>query len=554
MLAATLLAAGCSNPDEPAQPPPEDQQTPPDSADDAAAGERRSPDASDEEPDQSAEVDAVVATTTLWSGGEQVELEARVGPLVREGDLALLTMSMDVISPTGEVSIPTRVLGDLMSNPTQVRLVDPVQMVAAEPALRPDDNDRLQPMAVMAERLAHRATAEGDPLGWLGLYGAPADGTISVLMPEVGLISDVPVVDGPMAGVPSVSEFLEEYYDGASVDDVVTRAFPIESHRERYDLPVGTQVYQEQATVTVATDVLFDIDSADLSDGANAALQAAADEFAAVEGGDLLIVGHTDDVLDEAHNQALSEDRAEAVYERLQDLADLAVFDSVDTQGRAFHDPLAPNDSEDNRALNRRVELHFTPPPEPPDPSDSAADLPGTEGAEGTFTESVEVVSETGGNTRRAHLHIESVERIGHLLVGRITVEQIEGIGNDGGGPLAWPMASVLGGPRGSSGLQPYAQFTTDGPTLLAGGYRIYPLDYYVTSPEGDDDDATLTPLVDRFFTTTFDPGESATATILWPALNVDTLTVEVPSESAHSGLWGTIGLEPWRITDVPVE
>ncbi|MGC0142405.1 hypothetical protein [Pseudactinotalea sp. Z1732] len=75
MLAAILLAAACSNPDEPAEPPMQHPQTPPDSGDDAAAGERRSPDAHDEEPDRSAEVDAVVATTTLWSGITDVPVE-----------------------------------------------------------------------------------------------------------------------------------------------------------------------------------------------------------------------------------------------------------------------------------------------------------------------------------------------------------------------------------------------------------------------------------------------------------------------------------------------
>lgn len=67
------------------------------------------------------------------------------------------------------------------------------------------------------------------------------------------------------------------------------------------------------------------------------------------------IIGHTDDQGSETYNQQLSENRAKAVVEYL-------VKHGIQEQRLSFKgmgktQPLVPNDSEDNRALNRRVEF-----------------------------------------------------------------------------------------------------------------------------------------------------------------------------------------------------
>ena len=60
-------------------------------------------------------------------------------------------------------------------------------------------------------------------------------------------------------------------------------------------------------------------------------------------GGELTITGHTDDVADDAHNQDLSERRAEAVSERLKELTDLSKWNqSVSGEGESS--PRVPND------------------------------------------------------------------------------------------------------------------------------------------------------------------------------------------------------------------
>ena len=68
------------------------------------------------------------------------------------------------------------------------------------------------------------------------------------------------------------------------------------------------------------------------------------------------IVGHTDNAGGLAHNQALSQQRAEAVVKALASRHGVATT-RMAAKGLASYAPVASNDSEDGRARNRRVEL-----------------------------------------------------------------------------------------------------------------------------------------------------------------------------------------------------
>lgn len=69
----------------------------------------------------------------------------------------------------------------------------------------------------------------------------------------------------------------------------------------------------------------------------------------------LSIDGHTDDIGGQAFNQALSERRAASVAAYLTGAGIAA--DRLSSQGHGFSKPVAPNNSESERAQNRRVEL-----------------------------------------------------------------------------------------------------------------------------------------------------------------------------------------------------
>ncbi|GAA2002094.1 OmpA family protein [Nocardiopsis rhodophaea] len=121
----------------------------------------------------------------------------------------------------------------------------------------------------------------------------------------------------------------------------------------------------EERVVTLAADVLFEFDRADISDDAGETLREAADILRReADGKTVDIDGYTDAKGDDSHNQALSEDRAKAVEKKLSELIgdDADVTFSVTGHGSA--DPIAPNeidggDNPEGREMNRRVEISF---------------------------------------------------------------------------------------------------------------------------------------------------------------------------------------------------
>lgn len=504
-----------------------------------------------EPPESEPAPEPVTLSEVIVRPGGQAEFEVQVGPLVRDGDHAVLPLSF---SPVDELEDSFPLQAMLMANQYayatwQVRLVDGEALTISEPLVTGESNDR--------DRLAtfpdgHTASpTRTEPVIWFGGFDAPESESSNVLLPYFGLAEDVPIVDGPLDGVPAISEL----WDDVDLAVVEPRTFELERYRERTDVHVGTESEGDRSTTTLATDVLFAPDEWDLTGEADATLQAAIAEIGGADGGGLQIVGHTDNVDGAVDNQELSDNRAAAVRDRLEDLMDLSVFDEVTTAGRADSEPIAGNDSDEGRAANRRVELHYTSPPEPPELDPTAdAELPPTEGPTATGAEGVEVTNPDG---RTANVSVESVHRVGDLFVGRITVEALTGFGEDGedhdGVPISWPLTTgVQGTQEGQGGLTAFLR--TDAPTLLAGNTRLFPVTY--VSDEHEDGEVTRLPATDLHFSgSAYLSGESATATILWPALNTDTLTVDSPSETENiTGIARTGWLHPWRLTDVPVE
>jgi outer membrane protein OmpA-like peptidoglycan-associated protein len=111
----------------------------------------------------------------------------------------------------------------------------------------------------------------------------------------------------------------------------------------------------EGIVVTFDTGILFDFDEATLRPASRDNLQELADNLRDYERTDVLIIGHTDATGPEAYNQSLSERRAAAAANYLQSLG--IAGERVSTRGMGENDPVATNDTEDGRQLNRRVEV-----------------------------------------------------------------------------------------------------------------------------------------------------------------------------------------------------
>lgn len=120
----------------------------------------------------------------------------------------------------------------------------------------------------------------------------------------------------------------------------------------------------EERTVTLAADVLFAFDSAELGPQSQASLAEAAEVLRKdAAGKSVNIDGYTDSMGEDAYNQQLSQNRTRSVEAALMLLLpDSGVTFVVAGHGEA--EPVAPNeiDGEDNpegRAKNRRVEIRF---------------------------------------------------------------------------------------------------------------------------------------------------------------------------------------------------
>src|SRR6478735_12517697 len=111
----------------------------------------------------------------------------------------------------------------------------------------------------------------------------------------------------------------------------------------------------EGINVTFNSALLFKINKSDLSDSAKASLAKVAGVFTQYPETNLLVEGHTDDTGSDAYNMKLSEQRAEAVKNYLASQGVAGNRFTVKWYGEG--QPKYPNDSEANRALNRRVEL-----------------------------------------------------------------------------------------------------------------------------------------------------------------------------------------------------
>ena len=111
----------------------------------------------------------------------------------------------------------------------------------------------------------------------------------------------------------------------------------------------------EGINVTFASGLLFAFNSDEIQSTAGENLKELAASLNRYPDSQLLIVGHTDNVGDDAYNQGLSQRRANsaATYLAAQGVARTRLA----TSGKGEAEPVTTNDSEAGRQQNRRVEV-----------------------------------------------------------------------------------------------------------------------------------------------------------------------------------------------------
>jgi len=201
--------------------------------------------------------------------------------------------------------------------------------------------------------------------------------TVSVHTPVTGAVHDVPVTDG---GEPP--EPLPDDHDEPVVLDLIASRESTEDGSSRSET-------SEEVSVALSTDVLFDVDESELRLDAEAELKEVAEEIESSGATKVKIDGHTDDTGTDEINEPLSEDRAAAVEKRLKELAGEDGIEYT-SQGHGSEEPVAENDTEENRQKNRRVTVGFDTPeggasePGPSAAPSAPADEPAEEGGYGT--------------------------------------------------------------------------------------------------------------------------------------------------------------------------
>ncbi len=116
-----------------------------------------------------------------------------------------------------------------------------------------------------------------------------------------------------------------------------------------------TQTVQQTGRIAIYG-VLFDTDKADIKPESADSLAEIARAIQENAGQKFLIVGHTDNVGDFSHNQALSQKRAAAVTAELTRKYQIPAS-SIVPVGVGMAAPVAPNSVDAGRAKNRRVEI-----------------------------------------------------------------------------------------------------------------------------------------------------------------------------------------------------
>jgi len=136
---------------------------------------------------------------------------------------------------------------------------------------------------------------------------------------------------------------------------------PVREFREQAVEVMPEPRYEERATateVTLSDQATFAFDSSELRPAARETLTelvAALREGGLI--GEIRVVGHTCNIGPASYNQGLSERRAESVVDYL---IGAGITDAeIEWEGRGESEPRYPNDTEENRSRNRRVEIMF---------------------------------------------------------------------------------------------------------------------------------------------------------------------------------------------------
>src|SRR6185437_329139 len=134
-----------------------------------------------------------------------------------------------------------------------------------------------------------------------------------------------------------------------------------ELQKEQQELSeLKTRQTQRGLELTLASDLLFNTGSAELKPGGTLQINRLADFMRGNPRTRVIIEGYTDSTGNAAHNEQLSQQRAQAVASALETQG--VMMDHIQTVGRGQDYPVASNGSSAGRQQNRRVDIILSDP------------------------------------------------------------------------------------------------------------------------------------------------------------------------------------------------
>lgn len=453
-----------------------------------------------------------------------VEMTVVIASLVRSGEHLVLTLELSADDPEDELPAqgPVEALKFFTTTDYSesrsflgLRLLDLAGDRVA--VIARDDEGRAvcsDPSPLWSDR-----SGSGGTQSIQLVYGNLGTDRVAVLIPKGGLLEAVPVVEGEAPVLDA-----EEPMDLAEV--ALAPVHPLLSVSQDLTTTTRTESTQESTTVSLGADVLFDSGSAELEDEAQNVIELAARSLAEHEPGPVSVVGHTDSVDDEAFNQTLSEQRAQAVADALGSLIDERDY-PLKASGRGESAPIADNGSAEGRALNRRVELTIDTPVA--GEQSLTRELPGTDGPEATGEDGVLLERDGATPVRVRATGARLVED--HLVVRMEftreddAVDSASGISPSVGSAMSWLPADYV------------LEKTEGGIAVMNGPVATLPAMHRVG---GDDSD--IRPLTDLRTNSRLDGGRTRASDIVYPAGMAlqETVTIQLVENG-------------WRLTEIPV-
>lgn len=469
--------------------------------------------------------EAAVVTISLPIGG--ADATATVRPLVRAGDLVVATIDYAGLDTTS--GLPSNLLGGgSLRAPSYsgVRLVD----LAAGTVRTVATDASGKAVATYSDGRAGEGTSPRIQVA----FAAPEPGVTSLglFLPGAPYIPSVPVIDGEVPA-PRPAEPRYGKFDLASAR--TAPVLELQSMTSELEGAVVTESSSEKLVLSLGSDVLFAFNEAKLTGAARTTIERAAATIRSREPGTVTIVGHTDDQGSTAANQMLSERRAAAVAKALG--AALASDDyRVEASGRGESEPRFPNDSEANRAKNRRVMLTLES-TVTTEREIATGELPPLEDGQ-TATGADGVMFDTSRQFRLRAPRARLVD--GNIVVDlelTATDDEVDSSFMFGGiGPSL--------NPRG--GDSTLAHRTAGAVHLLVGTERVHPTDYRVD--DGAARPEVWLPLAELSIQNRLDGGQSRTFSVVYPDLGEGLDLTEVTVQA------NALGLEAFRLTHIPVE